>query len=209
VVAQAGATVTVNGNGVASGNASGLIPLRIGANIITAIVTAPDGVTKMTYTLVVTRTGKALGIDVNNDGNADILFQNTAGQIAVWRMDGRGAASSSAMLHAGALGDWKVVGVADMNNDGNGDILFQNTAGQIAVWYMDGRGARSSSAILSTIILGDWKIVGIADMNNDGNADILFQNTVGLIAVWYMNGKGQSTGSALLYSGGLGDWTVR
>jgi len=50
------ATVTVNGSTVASGSASGSIPLSIGANIITTVVTAQDGSTTNTYTITVLRT---------------------------------------------------------------------------------------------------------------------------------------------------------
>ena len=49
------ATITVNGNAVISGNASLAIPLNVGTNTITTIVTAEDTVTTKTYTLTVTR----------------------------------------------------------------------------------------------------------------------------------------------------------
>jgi hypothetical protein len=53
------ATVTVNGSAVASGTASGAIPLVVGPNTINAVVTAQDGVTTQTYTVVVTRAPSA------------------------------------------------------------------------------------------------------------------------------------------------------
>jgi len=49
------ATITVNGKTVASGSASTNIPLIVGANTITTIATASDGVTNKTYTLIATR----------------------------------------------------------------------------------------------------------------------------------------------------------
>ena len=49
------ATITVNGNPVASGNPSGSIALNAGSNIVTTIVTAQDAVTTKTYTVNVTR----------------------------------------------------------------------------------------------------------------------------------------------------------
>lgn len=49
------ATLTVNGTPVVSGNASAPIPLSIGSNTITVVVTAQDGVTQTTYTITVTR----------------------------------------------------------------------------------------------------------------------------------------------------------
>jgi gliding motility-associated-like protein len=49
------ATVTVNGTAVASGTASAPISLGVGANVISTVVTAQDGVTFTKYTLTITR----------------------------------------------------------------------------------------------------------------------------------------------------------
>jgi len=50
----------VNGAVVASGTASGFIPLAVGANTITTVVTAQDGTTTSTYTVTVTRAPSAI-----------------------------------------------------------------------------------------------------------------------------------------------------
>ncbi len=52
----ASATVSVNGTPVTSGTASGSIPLNVGANAITTVVTAQNGTTTKTYTSTITRT---------------------------------------------------------------------------------------------------------------------------------------------------------
>ena len=49
------ATITVNGKPVVSGTPSDQIPLAIGPNIITTVVTAQDGITTKTYTVNVIR----------------------------------------------------------------------------------------------------------------------------------------------------------
>jgi alpha-tubulin suppressor-like RCC1 family protein len=54
-VIDATATVQVNGAVVASGGASAAIPLDLGTNKISTVVTAPDGITQTTYTVIVTR----------------------------------------------------------------------------------------------------------------------------------------------------------
>ncbi|WP_429126125.1 cadherin-like beta sandwich domain-containing protein [Ensifer sp. 4252] len=54
-VSDATATVTVNGVTVTSGIASGALPLAVGANTLTTIVAAQDGITTKTYTITVTR----------------------------------------------------------------------------------------------------------------------------------------------------------
>jgi small neutral amino acid transporter SnatA (MarC family) len=45
----------VNGTIVTSGSASGAIPLNVGPNTITVLVTAQDGTTTQSYTITVTR----------------------------------------------------------------------------------------------------------------------------------------------------------
>jgi large repetitive protein len=49
------ATLKVNGTAVTSGTASASIPLSVGQNTITTVVTAQDGITTKTYTITVTR----------------------------------------------------------------------------------------------------------------------------------------------------------
>lgn len=54
--AEALATITVNGDPVASGDASAAIPLNLGSNVISTVITAEDEATTKTYTFTVTRT---------------------------------------------------------------------------------------------------------------------------------------------------------
>ncbi len=53
------ATVKVNGVTVVSGTASGAVALAVGANVISAVVTAQNGTTTKTYTVTVTRAPSA------------------------------------------------------------------------------------------------------------------------------------------------------
>src|SRR5258708_17017841 len=52
---DAAAKVKVNGTSVSSGTASANLPLVVGSNTITTVVTAQDGTTTDTYTITVTR----------------------------------------------------------------------------------------------------------------------------------------------------------
>ncbi len=53
------ATIKINGVAVASGAVSQSLPLKVGPNVISAVVTAQDGATTKTYTLTVTRAASA------------------------------------------------------------------------------------------------------------------------------------------------------
>ena len=193
-----------------------------------------DGVgVKLTITAIATNT--RIARDLNGDGKTDLVFQNNAGQLYQWALDGTGNAitfspkagiNSFAYLYTGGLGDWRVVGVADVNGDGIPDLVFQNGAGQIYAWFLDGTGNAlnfstgagiKGSRFLYTGGLGDWRVVGVADVNGDGNPDLVFQNGAGQVYAWFLDGTGTAlnfgTGAGLrgygfLYTGGLGDWRV-
>ena len=67
-------TITVNGAPVASGSASGEIPLTIGGDTtITIVVTAPDGFTNKTYTVIVTQDGADYLVTNNADSGPGSL----------------------------------------------------------------------------------------------------------------------------------------
>ncbi|MCF7732604.1 MAG: PQQ-binding-like beta-propeller repeat protein [Akkermansiaceae bacterium] len=55
VTVHPGASVQFNGAAVASGTVSGAIPLEVGNNTLTTIVTAEDGISTMTYTMALNR----------------------------------------------------------------------------------------------------------------------------------------------------------
>ena len=174
---------------------------------------------------------KIAGIgDLNGDGFADLVFQNAAGQIAVWYLNGSGVTTSGGYLCSASLGDWKIVAVGDLNGDGIADLVFQNAAGNIGVWFLDGSanpvdlatgtGLKPGSKFMYTGGLGDWKIVGVRDLNGDGMADMIFQNGTGQIKAWFLDGSTntvdlisgsglKSPGSKFIYTGNLGDWRLR
>ena len=89
-------------------------------------------------------TGKDLKVvavgDLNNDGQADVVLQDTVtGQVQVLWMY-RGTVTSSALLSPAYPGaGWNVVGLADINADGRTELLFQNaTSGDLAYWALIG-----------------------------------------------------------------------
>ncbi len=73
------ATITVNGIPTASGTASDAIPLAVGSNTITVVITAQDGVTTHTYTVIVYRGEPEADIISNN-----VLTPNGDGKNDYW-----------------------------------------------------------------------------------------------------------------------------
>ena len=146
--------------------------------------------------------------DVNGDGLCDLFFQNSAGQVASWLLNGKGANTHTLWLSSKELGDLKFAGVADMDGDQIADLVFQNAAGQLIVWSLDGNGNVTRQWTLYAGNLGDWKVAALGDVNGDGIPDFVFQNAAGQALAWAMDGKGNCTSQISVCSGGLGDWKI-
>jgi len=117
-------------------------------------------------------------------GNADILWQNDNGALALWQMEGSILTSVQALPNPGPT--WHVVGDNDFNLDHADDIFFQNDNGAVAMWT----GIITATGIVSGMFAGTqnpgptWHVVGTGDTTNDERAGILWQNDNGALALW-------------------------
>jgi hypothetical protein len=138
---------------------------------------------------------RAIGTgDFNDDGLADILWQNANGQVSIWEMNGNNLIGGGAVEIAGGTTSlnpgpsWKAIGTGDFNDDKRSDILFQNTStGQVSIWEMNGNHLIGGGPV-SPNPGPSWKAIGTGDFNHDAFSDILFQNTIsGQLSIWEMN----------------------
>jgi len=184
---DSGATVTVNGDVVASGTPSASIDLAMGTNTITLVVTATDGVTLEGYTLLVSRGGQRAYLKASNTGIDDRF--GTA--IAV-------------------DGDTIVVGVAQEDSDATGVDGDQtdNTAGASGAVYVFTRsgGVWSQQAYLkasnaeasdsfggSVAVSGDTVVVGARGEDSDAtgvDGDQTNNNSLGSGAAYVFTRSG-------------------
>jgi hypothetical protein len=102
--------------------------------------------------------------DVNGDGRADILWQNSSGEVVVWELNG------ASVIGGGSLGNpgpsWHAVGSGDFNGGGRADILFENSTGEVVIWELNG------TSVIGAGSLGNpgpgWHAVATGDFNGDG-----------------------------------------
>ena len=89
--------------------------------------------------------------DLDNDGDADILWRNTETQdVYYWRMEGTEYVESVLIASLPMSGEWEVRGTMDFDDNGFDDVLLRNgTTGQNEIWLMDQTGLQQAVATQS------------------------------------------------------------
>jgi hypothetical protein len=83
--------------------------------------------------------------DFNGDGKADIVWRDTAGDAAIWLMNG--ATISSAGGIGTAPTTWSIGLVGDYNGDRMSDLLWRDSSGNTAMWFMNGTTIASTASV--------------------------------------------------------------
>lgn len=126
--------------------------------------------------------------DFNHDGTADILWQDSSGNVAIWFM--QAGQPSSEVFVGNVPTSWAIAGVGYFNGAFT-CILWRDTSGNVAIWAMSG------AQVVASTFLGNvpttWSIVDIGDFAGSGTSDIVWRDTSGNIAIWEMSGGGSVT----------------
>jgi len=146
-----------------------------------------------------------MGHDFNADGQADLLFENSSGQIYAWFMTGTSLTGGGWLPTVDS--QLRVVGTSDFTGDDKPDLLLQDQqTGAVTIYTMDGftkLGEQSLPIAANT----PWRIVGTADINGDQYADIVWENfSTGQIFVWFMKPSAGNAGFAGVNGAFAGDY---
>ncbi|AIF46110.1 hypothetical protein HY57_01985 [Dyella japonica A8] len=143
-------------------------------------------------------------IDLNGDGEGDLLYQNTStGQFAyVWLDAGQGAAYGSNASSIQSLpSGYSIVAMGDLAGNGLTDLVLSNSSNAILFLMSNGDGTFTSVA--GPNVPAGFRIVGAGDINGDGYADLVFENdTTHQVQYWLMNGTASTAIHTLNFPSG-------
>jgi len=132
------------------------------------------------------QTGTAIQVPLiaGFDGNSDILWRDTSGNVGLWLMNGTTIQQTAVVANVPT--SWSIVGQRDFNADGNTDILWRDASGNVGIWLMNGTGVQTTSVLGN--VPTNWSVAGIIGFNTGGYNNILWRDTAGDVGIWFMNG---------------------
>lgn len=132
-------------------------------------------------------------VDLDNDGDLDLLATKPFGGAEVWRNDGAAGFSFQTTV---PTPNSRMTVAADLNGDGNQDLVISCNLG--GAYYCLGKG-NGTFGPLTSLIIG--RILGVAagDVDGDGDLDIVMANATGNnVAVRFNDGTGTFAASVLI-----------
>ncbi|MBM2615708.1 VCBS repeat-containing protein [Actinoplanes sp. LDG1-06] len=133
--------------------------------------------------------------DFTGDGALDVAGRNSAGDIKLYRSNGKGGWISSTPTTIG--NGWSsftaIFSPGDFNGDGFVDVIARNTAGKLLMYRGNGKGSWIDPS--SNIEVGSgWNqfslIFSPGDFTGDGFPDVIGRNSAGELKLYRGNGKG-------------------
>jgi len=98
-------------------------------------------------------------VDINNDRQADVVWQHPNSTIVVWFMNGILPTLGPRLAHLPRM-NARIVGLNDLNHDRSVDFIWRDPAGQLSTWLMTGTNRIGSIAIQNAETLSTaWRFV--------------------------------------------------
>lgn len=123
----------------------------------------------------------AAALDADGDGDADLVWRNAAGGVAVWAMEA-GKQVGQASIGEVANG-WSLMATGDFNGDGRDELLWRMpTTGEVALWDLQGTQPANVRPIAGAG--AEWRVLGAFDLDDRAGRDLLWQGADGVLIGW-------------------------
>jgi hypothetical protein len=135
--------------------------------------------------------------DFNGDGLVDVITRNTAGELRLYRGNGRNGwidPSSSLQIGTGWNQFTAIFSPGDFNGDGFADVIVRNAEGELRLYRGNGKGGWLNGSTGSDLIGTGWarftSLFSPGDFNGDGFSDVIVRNAQGELLLYRGNGRG-------------------
>lgn len=126
-------------------------------------------------------------VDVNADGQADVILQSDVGGAFTTMVEGDSFVPTSNRTQAVAAG-YRIATIADLNGDRKSDLIWTSAARDLYFWINNGDG--TYSAHQGPSYAAGWQLIGSGDLDADGSDDLLWINaTTHQFQYWSMEGS--------------------
>jgi hypothetical protein len=126
-------------------------------------------------------------IDVDGDGDKDILSASSGDNKIAWyeNLDGAGSFEERFPITTEALGA-RSVHAGDLDGDGDTDVLSASFANDKIAWYenLDGDGSFEERLPISSEAIGATSVFAV-DMDGDGDVDVLSASAGNATGSWF------------------------
>ncbi|MEZ6083096.1 MAG: FG-GAP-like repeat-containing protein [Phycisphaerae bacterium] len=135
--------------------------------------------------------GTIIAIDLDGDGDKDVLTESTSDATVAWyrNVDGAGNFGPATIISTAQISGLSIF-AADVDSDGDADVFVTSSNEHDKVyWYenVDGMGHFGPRQVIDVFTAsGDFPIF-VADLDSDGDADVLTAKTRYGDVVWYEN----------------------
>ncbi len=140
--------------------------------------------------------------DFSGDGAADILARDRAGNLWLYRGNGRGGfVGGSQKVGTGWNAFDAIFAVGNFDGKAGVDVMARRADGRLYLYPGSGSGGWRASSLVGS----GWQtfdaVLGAGDFNGDGRDDVLARDRSGRLKLYPGNGEGGWRGSSTIGSG--------
>ncbi len=137
-------------------------------------------------------------VDIDNDGDTDLLVGEVTGTVKIFKNDG----SNNFSFYGTLMSDGVIIDIvdfaapvfADIDGDSDLDLYVGSNSGVINCYFNDGNGNFTHQGLLQVggvnIDVGNWSKPVFRDMDNDNDLDLFVGSHEGFVFIYSNNGLG-------------------
>ncbi|MET9296770.1 FG-GAP-like repeat-containing protein [Streptomyces sp. NPDC003077] len=128
--------------------------------------------------------------DFSGDGRADLIGRDKAGDLWLYKGDGKGAYAAPVKIGNGWQIYTALLSPGDFSGDGRADLIGRDKAGDLWLYKGDGKGGYAPRVKIGSGWQAYTALTAPGDLDGDGRADLVGRDAAGDLWAYRGDGKG-------------------